>query len=236
MNNLLILILYYTNLMLKNINTLLFISLITMTFNGCKKGENDPSFSLLSRKARLTGQWEMTTMESTVVTSKTGSNNISTTTQSFADGKLTTTYTDTNGTQTLTRRYVTNYEFQKNGKFNILIEDYYETGTKRTEQNIAGTWFFNTKNKELEQKNKEFVSMNITSNKTISYYENGTAFNIDLNANFGLSELSSIQLNRLTNKELILTLDEAISTQFGTGNNASTSFHTKIGVQTFTKK
>jgi hypothetical protein len=36
-----------------------------VTLQGCKKGENDPFISLKSRDARITGEWELTKMEST---------------------------------------------------------------------------------------------------------------------------------------------------------------------------
>ncbi len=39
----------------------LILLMFAAVFTGCKKGEEDPSISLLSRSARLTGDWNLTT-------------------------------------------------------------------------------------------------------------------------------------------------------------------------------
>ncbi len=45
--------------------TILIVALTIVTvFNGCKRGEDDPFFSLLSRKARVTGDWKIDYFES----------------------------------------------------------------------------------------------------------------------------------------------------------------------------
>lgn len=45
---------------MKNFTTLLALVLLATLFTTCKKGEEDPAFSLRTRKARLTGDWIMT--------------------------------------------------------------------------------------------------------------------------------------------------------------------------------
>jgi hypothetical protein len=222
--------------MLKNLNFLLLTGLFSTLLMGCKKGENDPFLSLKSRKARIAGQWEMINWESSVTQSNSNPVSSSSTTYSYTDEKLTTVYVSGSNTIKTANRYAVKYEFRKNGRFSILIEDYYEEGTIKSEQNIAGTWFFNGKNKSLEQKKKEYISLNIISNKSNSYYSNGTPLGTNINVKFGLSGLETIQLNRLTNNEMVLTLDQILSTQSGSGNNLNISSNTTIGTQTFIKK
>lgn len=48
---------------MKSSKIFLFIVLATGIFHGCKKGDRDPTISLRSRKARLTGIWIMTSSE-----------------------------------------------------------------------------------------------------------------------------------------------------------------------------
>lgn len=45
---------------MKKALNLLFIALIVLMFDGCKKGEDDPRISLHSRKSRMEGIWTMT--------------------------------------------------------------------------------------------------------------------------------------------------------------------------------
>ncbi len=48
----------------KSLAILLVALTIITVFNGCKRGEDDPFFSLLSRKARVTGDWKIDYFES----------------------------------------------------------------------------------------------------------------------------------------------------------------------------
>lgn len=51
---------------MKKITFFILILLTTDFIASCKKGENDPAFSLRTRKNRLTGNWEVTSYQKTV--------------------------------------------------------------------------------------------------------------------------------------------------------------------------
>lgn len=59
--------------------------IILLSFLGCQKGEEDPAISLISRKARLTGTWDLYEMSSATNQS----------TQGFQNGVLKSTVNDT---------------------------------------------------------------------------------------------------------------------------------------------
>ncbi|MBN2890371.1 MAG: hypothetical protein JXL97_00760 [Bacteroidales bacterium] len=143
--------------------------MLATVFVGCKKGENDPALSLLSRIARITGTWQMTSGEWTTnyqyIDSDYGYN--STTTYEVDDDSWTRTYTymptgefaGDNYTDITT--YTVEYEMtiEKDGTFKMEEKDtynfdgsiYFET-TKE-----EGVWYFAGANKDLDVKNKERV-------------------------------------------------------------------------------
>lgn len=52
----------------KKLSILLFVlTSIIIVFDGCKRGDDDPFFSFRSRKARMTGDWKIETMESEIL-------------------------------------------------------------------------------------------------------------------------------------------------------------------------
>jgi hypothetical protein len=75
--------------------------------SSCKKGENDPFMLLRSRKARVSGEWIVSSAE--IISNSTGWYE-----SSSYDGKTETTTTITNGkTTTETSTYSTTYTFKK---------------------------------------------------------------------------------------------------------------------------
>lgn len=97
----------------------------------CKKGENDPSISLRSRKARLAGEWKVTSGKGTEVTTyPSGTSN--TETWTFNGSTLTTT--DDSGSESEARTI--EYAFEKDGTFTQTeVQDNYTV-------NSEGTWDF----------------------------------------------------------------------------------------------
>ena len=79
-------------------------SIIILTFLGCQKGEEDPAISLISRKARLTGTWDLFEMSSAT----------NQTTQEFQKGVLTSALNDTSITST---NYSLVYVFDRAGGY-----------------------------------------------------------------------------------------------------------------------
>ncbi|HLP53431.1 MAG TPA: hypothetical protein VK151_00295 [Fluviicola sp.] len=144
--------------------------LLSTTFlSSCKKGEDDPFFSLRSRKARIAGEWNVTKMqynESSV------SNNTTETSTITYDGTTETTvdtYTTMGSTITTTQTdtYTEQYTFEKDGTYTYVRN--YGSGTVTVE----GTWIFLGKSKENELKKKEAILLTetkyTTSNNTVAY-------------------------------------------------------------------
>lgn len=131
-----------------------FSGLILLSLAGCKKGENDPFFSLRSRKARLAGEWTLSTLESAQV--NTSGSTTNSTVSSYASGSETSSNTvvvsgNTVSSTVNTVAYTLTLTLEKDGTFKQI----------RTEGNATttteGTWIFLKKNKENELKNKEAI-------------------------------------------------------------------------------
>lgn len=97
---------------MKNIikNTLLaavILSTVSAGFVGCKKGEDDPFLSLRTRKARVAGEWKITSIKSTDVSGT--ATDIMTMNGS--------TYTETDASGTSTGTWTLEYTFEKDGTY-----------------------------------------------------------------------------------------------------------------------
>jgi len=129
---------------------LITVSLIIGLFTiGCKKGENDPLISLRTRKARITGGWNLS-----IGTYSYNSPGIyelkidydGDTAEEFVDGVLSNTYD-----------YTVKFTIKKDFTYERIIN---EEGYGRTEK---GNWFFTKKSKQLGLKNKEAIILSISS-------------------------------------------------------------------------
>jgi hypothetical protein len=108
---------------------------------GCKKGENDPFLSLKSRKARISGEWKLT---SGTLTSSSTNNGIS--------NSSTTVFTETTSTSDgTTDLYTETMTIDKDGTYEvaIVIDGFAYT--------VRGIWFFAGKIKDLDLKKKEAI-------------------------------------------------------------------------------
>jgi hypothetical protein len=169
----------------------------------CKKGENDPMLSLLSRKSRLVGEWDL----------KEG-------TTTYTQGGTTFTYTY-NGTtrsytisgQTFTTAYTQKTTINKDGTYKEEIND---DGDLTTEE---GIWFFGGKAKDLDLKNKESVIFRKTSKVQTSSGTTSTTTYSGTDC-----PTYSINIDELKGKEMIIIFD-------GTSTGSSTS--TTAGTMTF---
>ena len=111
------------------------------TFQSCKKGENDPSISLRSRKARLVGEWKLS--------AGTIEKKIGNTVYDFSyDG----TNCVTTGLISATTSYTENISIIKDGTFTQTI---FDDGKKIV---YEGNWYFLGANKAEDIKNKECVN------------------------------------------------------------------------------
>jgi hypothetical protein len=105
---------------MKTIINTIFIFAMVLSLNSCKKGENDPSFSLQSRKARATGEWKL----------KEGSQNMSSSyaggpfafsaqeNHSYTENEFTSTFVET-GSPNYTEKgnYAATLSLKKDGNF-----------------------------------------------------------------------------------------------------------------------
>lgn len=132
---------------------LVALTISSVSFVGCKKGEGDPFLSLSSRKARLAGEWKVTKGEGTE-TNTIGS--ITSTTTMTYDG---TTETETTGSSTSTSKYTQDYTFEKDGSFTSVYTDNDASPAQVT--TTSGKWNFT--GGVGEAKNKSAVIMYIES-------------------------------------------------------------------------
>ncbi len=181
--------------------------LLASSFTACKKGENDP-FSLRSRKARLTGVWELKSADYKITYVENGNTDV--TTYSY-DGTTMTRTTDGDGTA---YTYSETIEIKKDGTFSsdILNEgryfntDTYEWETGMQKEMMSGVWYFLEGNKELGVKNKEKVQFLIEKYKKIA--PDGSVSEQTYEG-IGEQNIQTILLDRLSNKELISLLDNS---------------------------
>jgi hypothetical protein len=186
---------------MKNIfASLLSIFILILSLSSCKKGENDPFFSLLSRKSRLVGNWKVTNEVITASESYLDSNlNIN----SNYDGlkKMNIIVTDTpNGTSSTkdSSYYSQTLSIKKDGTY--IKKIIYSGGANL---NITeGTWIFLGKSEVNNLKKKEAIFLTI--NKTT--ISNGSETNVYVYNNL---DGKTILIDRLKNNELIIVDDNS---------------------------
>lgn len=156
---------------MKNKIFLLVISIVTI-FSACKKGDEDPFFSVYSREKRLSGVWKV---DHYYYTYEEIANQVSfykhiksCTSEYFVENYMENGHTyDYNGS------YSKNYIIDKNGTYKInetmIYSEPFDTIINRTEE---GNWYFVNKNKSSDFKNKEILAFqpcSIFFNSTYNY-------------------------------------------------------------------
>ena len=166
----------------KSIVLLSVLVISSITPFGCKKGENDPFFSIRTRKARITGEW---TLESGKINIQ--QNTDSTFALSFTGSTMS---VNLNGSHYQDYKYSRKLIIDKDGTFS-MTDVYSGAGSDY----FQGIWYFAGKNKEMEMKNKEglilgFTDVDAYSGHMLSHhsYVADVAFSID----------------RLSNKKMVL--------------------------------
>lgn len=178
--------------------------MISSIFVGCKKGENDPALSLLSRTARLTGVWSLSEANYT---------------ENYSNGSDTYSFTNQTGIMSVTSVWnsfnnTQNYTFSsvltinKDNTF-TLVEVRTDDGTTTT--TTEGYWYFAPKNKELDLKNKEAVVFQIS--KITKKDSDGTVF--EQYTGTTNSHTDIIQLEELSNKQITVILNYTESDEDG---------------------
>ncbi len=172
--------------------------LVIPAFQSCKKGENDPAISFLSRKARLVGEWKL--KEGTL--SRNNAGNI----YNYSYNGSTVVVS---GGANDSWSYTNSIKIEKDGTFTeTLLEDGDQTV-------FEGNWFFLSGNKDGDLKNKECVDFVF---KTVTYTPAGGSpeiTNIEGFVNMLLYPYNGLgytwQLDELKNKEIIVKVDAKIS-------------------------
>ncbi len=218
------------------------IALACSSLTSCKKGDNDPFFSLKSRTGRLTGDWVLSTQESTskdvqvdmvanVVT-------ITITNRSISGSVMKETVeVSQNGVMDTVLSTVNEYGYtltntiDKDGTF-IMIETLTLTKTGGitippsfqvpSVTTTIGNWMWVKKNKEGEIKNKEGVVFSVKS--IVS-----TGLTTPTNHIYtGFNNASLVLIDRLKNKEMITKINRTSDSSAG----SSTAYS---DITTFTK-
>jgi hypothetical protein len=206
--------------MMKLILLILSISLLGGAFTACKKGENDPFMSLRSRKARLAGEWKVTSSENVLITTENGNGitSVKTSISTYNGTAGTTTsnskFTSSTGTSESSNitssDYTLNYIFEKDGTYTFKYFDS-ESGESDIEE---GFWSFMSKNKGADLKNKEAITLTQTKISD----SDGYAMNIKGKINYG----DILIIDQLKNKEVIFKYDYTGSYSYGTTSDRGT--------------
>ncbi len=169
--------------------------MLVICFVSCKKGEDDPIFSLRSRKARLTGDWHLSSGSLTLIYKKEGFTDYNETYNFTGDS-----YTSINRVTGANQqgKYKLNITFNKDGGFSFLQL----FGSSNVSGN--GTWDF--LKGVGEYKNKERLSFNASAIGGGSYWID--AFNKSKNYFiYNIVELRNKKLVLETKEELIEVSD-----------------------------
>ncbi|MEN8957000.1 MAG: hypothetical protein ABF242_03560 [Flavobacteriales bacterium] len=161
--------------------------LIGLSILSCRKGENDPFISLRSRKARITGTWNLS--NGSYSYNSPGIYNL----KVEYDGDLATEYVNNN----LSRTYVYTVKFKINKDYSferVTIENGFEKIEK-------GNWFFNEKSKNLDLKSKEAIILSFTSVESSGVTTTYSGANAD----------EMLLIDRLKNDELIFKGEKTYS-------------------------
>lgn len=187
------------------ITFLALITLFTVTILSCKKGDNDPFFSLLTRNQRLEGNWKIVKEESKQTITNNALGDTSIIINSIYDGTkqiTTTTYTahavDYSYSVIDTIYYVEEIKFDKDGSYTKTFEMSDLSNSTFTD----GNWIFLGKSEANELKNKEAILLTTTK----FTQTNGTITSIE---NYTNTDGDTYVINQLKNTELILTVDKS---------------------------
>lgn len=157
---------------MKNLRSTLSLALLVLvtisSLVSCKKGDGDPYFSIYSRKARLTGDWKVTNINTTVkynrTTITTNFDGEKKTVETYVPDTVVYTPTDTLYEYRVFSSYTGSllYSFDKSGTYQIdeaFTDD--TTGIRYTSQE-TGLWFFTGGGKDSGTKPKELLGLQTT--------------------------------------------------------------------------
>ncbi len=192
---------------------LIFLILATSII-GCKKGDNDPFLSLLSRKARLAGEWILSSADYEFKEVTTDGTSVTSYTYNGSD------MTETTDGDGKTYSYSENITITKDGTFTVYIEEeitYMQNQVQQTgiqKITIEGVWYFIDGIKDTDIKDKERVEFFV--HKYTDIHPNGnteiieTSGSIPIIQQRGFSGIDIILLDRLAKKEMTTLFDSEL--------------------------
>lgn len=199
------------------------IALIATIFVGCKKGENDPFMSLLSRTARITGVWNLTSADYDHIYS---GGEVGTFSYSY-DGTQMTRTLDGDGE---TYDYSEKVTIEKDGTFKVEVKEEdlywsynYETGEYTSgiwTTTLEGVWYFLEGNSDLDVKDQERVEFLIENYKEVD--PDGDTYEVNYSGKSNSYDQMFL-LDKLANKEMVTLYDFEVSEGSDTYRETGTS-------------
>ena len=189
--------------MKKILQLTLIASFLLGVLTNCKKGEDDPFISLRTRKARVVGEWTLTSGKSTGSSVSHTGNNSNFYSQTLSASTL--SYVDNSGSFTATFSF--KVVFEKDGTFTITqTMSWNNGGTLNTSTNIiSGIWNFTAG--VGEYKNREQIYLKaLSSSSTDQYGTNSQSSTSTYSGKgFGINgEDESWTIKELRNKKMVI--------------------------------
>ena len=206
------------------------LALVAGTFTSCKKGENDPALSLTSRKARVSGEWMLSSASSEgTYTFKDEDSNFTQTTSTEYDGEQEiTSYTFDGNTSYDTIMYTQEMTINKDGSFTAVYESTWDGGSYKSE--TEGSWAFVGKSKDADLKKKEAIIISVTDEQETNTFTGGSSTQSSTRSAFSDGDI--LIIDQLKSKEMIVLTDRMWEDV--DGNEIET--YTSTGTQTYTAK
>lgn len=242
---------------MKNLSKAVLAALVVASsFTACKKGDEDPGFTLKSRKGRLSQEWkvanyssEITDVTTTNGTPTTTSTDVTTTTYSGNTATMKVVSTEAGGgfsatTTTTTTGTVTDYSmvFEKDGTWSStkIIKWTSETRQGTTTDtypldvtittNASGIWYFTGKNKSTEDKKAENLVLSTTRSQVKSEFRptssGGQSSTSDVTTTWANNENTEVWHLDRLAKDEILSTAEMNMTEGGTISQTQNSVTT----------
>jgi hypothetical protein len=197
---------------LKHISLLLLTVIVFFCLSSClKKGEDDPLFSLRTRKARVVGKWKIKSGKEVFTNQFYASGpHFDELTTTFSENSFEQIYKEANSTEISTGSLSYEMEFKKDGEF-ISTAIYNDASTTV----LKGKWDFT--GKVGEHKNKDQIVINYTSQL---YTSTGT-YSVNNSSSIfeGNKTDQTYYIKELRNKKIVL-----VSEYSSTDNNTSNTY------------
>lgn len=205
--------------LLRCLVAIILLVLLPVLFPACKKGENDPAFSLRSRKSRISGEWTM----ASATWSKPD------TTISYDGENLVFSYEIDDDLITDTLQVQNNITFNKDETYEeVIITDYptdwWGNGLPAytLTETVKGLWNFTEGGSDT--KNKSQLLLRVTE---VLKSASNSGSNIDALTYQGQTGGVIYDIDRLANKELTLKYDFVITANSGTFTENAEIYYNK---------